>query len=202
MRTSAPAETWVNELRSDLRSATADLHEQLDQHALLAPLTTSVATMTQYQTALLALHAVTGPTEDRIGRYLSNHSPPMGYALRRRAPLLLDDLAFLGVTPRRPTWGGPSVASDGALIGSLYVLEGAAIGGRLIYRRMSEVLGVDDERGGRFFYGNGRQTKTLWREFWSFAAGCSSPAQLPKARTAARSLFRSYLTLLDRFQAR
>ncbi len=115
-------------------------------------------------------------------------------------PDLEQDLAFYGLPLPTPAWDGPSITSDGALIGCLYVLEGSTKGGRVIFRRMSRVLGISDEGGGRFFNGYGRSTEAHWQEFWKFAAHYCPNSQLEQARESAEGLFDSYVTLLDSYQ--
>lgn len=79
---------------------------------------------------------------------------------RRRLALLEADLAFLGAAPAPPPlWHAPR--EDGAALGCLYVAQGSAIGGRLIWRQISYLFG-DAPEGRRFFAGAGGEG-AAWR---------------------------------------
>jgi heme oxygenase len=110
---------------------------------------------------------------------------------------LAEDLRCYGLTPPDGAWAGPSIDTDAELVGSLYVLEGSTRGGTLILRRMQRVLGIRRDRGGKFFYGYGRQSEQLWHEFWRFAAATCPQEEWPEACRAATMLLSSYLDLLD-----
>jgi heme oxygenase len=180
-----------------LRSATRDLHRRLDHHPVLAPLAGPATTSATYQRALVALYAITSPVETAVGDYRGSRDPFLSYGGERRMPALVADLRCFGLTPPDAAWAGPSIETDGELIGCLYVLEGATRGGTVIFRRMHRVLGITEERGGRFFYGYGDQGEQLWREFWRFADEICPRELWPKACQAATTLLTSFLVLLD-----
>ena len=163
----------------------------------MRPLLSPDVTLAQYHRALLALHAVTGPAENRIGHYFDTRSLPMDYAPHRREPDLLNDLEYFGLSPAQPAWDGPPIDSTGALIGCLYVLEGSTKGGRLIFNRLNERLGIEAQMGGRFFSGYGRPSDELWLEFWRFADAHCPTEEIGSACEGANALFRSYIDLLD-----
>jgi heme oxygenase len=89
---------------------------------------------------------------------------------RSRHALLRRDLQALGLA-RGPTdaWveGVASIPLDGidAAFGSLYVLEGSALGGRVIARHLAERHGFGADNGAAYFIGWGADTGRLWREF-------------------------------------
>lgn len=188
-------------LHNQLRHATEDLHRKLDQHPILAPLNREAVTVQVYQRALLVLHAISAPAEARIGSYLKNHFLPLDYIARQRTPDLVRDLDHFGLLPPEPAWDGPAITSTGALIGCLYVQEGSALGGRVIFRRVHKELGISEHQGGRFFSGCGRDNHSLWLEFWNFAINHSQDADIPEACQAANELFRSYLVLLGQYES-
>jgi hypothetical protein len=49
--------------------------------------------------------------------------------------------------------------------GCLYVLEGSALGGRVISKRVKQTLGLGPATGGAYFHGLGRQTARHWSDF-------------------------------------
>ena len=188
-------------LHAELRRATRQAHRDLDRHPVLLPLTGS-ATLPEYQRALGAMYAITAPVESRVGAYLDARRPRLDYQVRRRMPNLMRDLEFYGLTPPGPAWSGPAIATDGELVGCLYVLEGGTRGSRFIFQRMTMALGITEVLGGRFFSGYGDHTESTWQEFWSFAAEHCPPESWAEACQTAVTLLHWYQNLLDNFQDR
>jgi heme oxygenase len=58
---------------------------------------------------------------------------------RRRSALLRDDLDALGMTPTAP-FPSPSFATNGAIAGGAYVLEGSRLGGAMLARAVAADL--------------------------------------------------------------
>lgn len=191
----------ARDLHAELRRATRDLHRDIDRHPVLAPLAGS-ATLPEYQQALVAMYAVTAPVESRVAEYLEARRLPLDYQPRRRMPKLLKDLEFYGLMPPDPVWTGPTITTEGELIGSLYVLEGATRGSRYIFGRLTKTLGVSEERGGRFFSGHGDRSESMWQEFWSFAAEHCPPERWGEACQTAVTVLGSYRVVLNPFQGR
>ncbi|UUX94334.1 biliverdin-producing heme oxygenase [Aquabacterium sp. J223] len=52
-----------------------------------------------------------------------------------------------------------------AQFGSLYVMEGSALGGQVLARDLDQRLGLTIDRGSAYFHGFGTATGALWREF-------------------------------------
>lgn len=179
--------------------ATRTLHRDLDRHRVLTPLLGASVTLAQYQRALLAMHTVTGPVEDRIGHYVETQLLPFDYAAHRRVPDLSQDIRYFGLTPPEPAWDGMPITSIGVLIGCLYVLEGSAMGGRVIFHRINKSLGVSALHGGRFFSCEGRRTDELWLDFWRFATTHCQPEDVSEACCAGSALFGAYIDLLGQY---
>ena len=92
---------------------------------------------------------------------------------RRKLPKLEKDLKSLGVFEQAselPKWDGiPALDSKAQAFGSLYVMEGATLGGQLINRHLKEHLGISPDNGGAFFNGYGAETGPKWKEFTAIA---------------------------------
>lgn len=90
-------------------------------------------------------------------------------APRRKVPLLESDLKALGVLEdvrRLPEWNGaPAVGTVPAAWGSIYVMEGATLGGQVITRHLKEHLGLSAENGGAFFNSYGKEVGPMWKAF-------------------------------------
>lgn len=88
---------------------------------------------------------------------------------RAKRSRLLRDLAYLGVGPdelsRIELCGSlPPLDTRVRVIGSMYVLEGATLGGQILSRHMRSRFGF--ESGGRhFFAGYGERTGSMWKQF-------------------------------------
>lgn len=87
---------------------------------------------------------------------------------RRKSHLLAADLEQLGVDTAGtlPICSAlPPVTSIATGFGSLYVLEGATLGGQLIGRHVKQTLGLDVLHGARFFNCYGDRTGMMWKKF-------------------------------------
>jgi heme oxygenase len=95
----------------------------------------------------------------------------VGYDLaeRRKLPKLEKDLKALQVWDEAlnlPKWENlPELENNAQAFGSLYVMEGATLGGQIINRRLKQHLGISPENGGAFFNGYGERTGPMWKEF-------------------------------------
>ena len=54
------------------------------------------------------------------------------------------------------------------VLGCLYVMEGATLGGRLISQHVQIVLGITPATGGSFFHGYGEHTGSMWQGMRQF----------------------------------
>jgi len=91
------------------------------------------------------------------------------FSERLKTPKLEHDLTQLGAideAKEAPSWTSlPELDSLAKAYGSLYVLEGATLGGQIIKRHLKTHLGLDTENGGEFFTGYGENTGRMWKEF-------------------------------------
>jgi heme oxygenase len=60
---------------------------------------------------------------------------------------------------------GFELRTSGHGFGCLYVLEGSALGGRVISKRVKQTLGLGPATGGAYFHGLGRHTASHWSDF-------------------------------------
>lgn len=82
-----------------------------------------------------------------------------------------------------------------AVFGSMYVLEGSALGGQVIARRAREAFGLNPDNGAAYFNGFHSETASRWRQFQHLLAqevGSTSDAR-KDACTAARQTFDALL---------
>jgi heme oxygenase len=81
---------------------------------------------------------------------------------RRRMHLLRADLATVGLSAHAvqmlPACPLPILRDAAEALGSLYVMEGSTLGGRVIERNVKRYLGLDGRRGCTYFAGYGTDT--------------------------------------------
>ncbi len=88
-----------------------------------------------------------------------------------------------------------SLNSTAAVFGSIYVLEGSALGGQIIAKRAKEAFGLDPHNGAAYFKGFHPETASRWRQFQQLLdleIGMGSEAR-EDACTAARQTFDALL---------
>lgn len=125
-----------------------------------------------------------------------------GGHIGERSKRLREDLRFFGrsdavieALPDCPFI--PRLDSPDRFIGSQYVLEGAALGGRFIARAVAEELSLSDGRGYSFFAGDGAETGTRWRAFKDRLT-TYNPVDEAAVIAAARETFQAFADWIDR----
>jgi heme oxygenase len=79
---------------------------------------------------------------------------------------LADDLAWFKARPKRMMRMPQGVATGEAALGALYVMEGSALGARVIGRAVQHSVGVAPGRGGSYFCGAAAETaRQRWQGF-------------------------------------
>lgn len=142
-----------------LRGATQDLHHDLDHRLPLARPDAGLADYRSHLAASGAWMRALLPWLERAGE---------GAAAARRLEWIAHDLAdcAVGAPPAVPPAAGPArvrAADDGSLafcFGVLYVVEGAALGGQVLHRRLAERLAPHPLR---YLAGAGAATGERWR---------------------------------------
>ena len=166
----------AHDLRGRLRAATSDVHARLERRVALLDPGLDLARYRAVLAAFLGFHA---PLEPRLA---AAPLPPLPRAARLEA-----DLAFLGATageltrvPRcatLPRFDGP------ALGGCLYVIEGAALGGRVVSRALEARLGLGPAGGASFFRGEPCEAERFPAVLaWLAALGADADAIVAGAR--------------------
>lgn len=151
-----------------LRNATASHHAAIEQLLGLR----GTFGLSHYGRVLQGFSAFLTVWEPRIARALKGSPARDFFARGRRVDLLQWDLRMLEL----PDVAGarefvPAIPGLPEALGSLYVLEGSALGGQFIASRAHRLLGLTAERGAAYFHGCGAGTAARWREFQAIAAG-------------------------------
>lgn len=119
---------------------------------------------------------------------------------RTRRGMLRHDLQVLGLPTLRDAHAVMDVDSSAAAFGSLYVMEGSALGGQLIARQLAQQHGLDADSGARYFIGWGAETGVHWREFRALCERevGEHAADRGNAATAAVATFNALLRQFER----
>jgi heme oxygenase len=148
-----------------LRSATAVEHERLERRLDIEARFVSVET---YRALLERLHGFYAPMEDRLALHVGDLAG-LDFEGRRKTALLVADLAGVGGGTVRAPWMSPgdvpAIESRADALATLYVLEGATLGGKTIQRSLTRSLGLESV----FFGAYGRETGARWAGFSAVA---------------------------------
>jgi heme oxygenase len=171
-----------------LRAVTTEAHGRLERDLDLLRPPLSRARFTALLVRFWGFHAASEPAIRRHGAL----ARLMGG--RYRLDILARDLRAAGLSsgeiealPRCAAASGLGASVEGAL-GSLYVMEGSTLGGRLISRALSELSWLPPG-GVVYFNPYGSRTATMWRNFQDELAAHSSPAADPLIEASALDTF-------------
>lgn len=108
---------------------------------------------------------------------------------RSRRPFLQQDLRVLGLGAGPRLDPMPALPSSGAAWGSVYVMEGSALGGQVITRSLAGA-GLRPDRGAAYFHGWGPATEAMWKEVRTLLdRQLADPATLAQACEGACATF-------------
>lgn len=148
-----------------LRAATGEAHQRLEDAVDIERRLTDPIRYRQLLEIFLGFYR---PLERAIHVAGGGQEQGLDLSERRKVPWLEADLSMLGLPgpqieqlPDCPEL--PRVDAPARVIGCLYVLEGATLGGRHISAMMARSSVTAEAR--RFFGGYGERTGERWREF-------------------------------------
>lgn len=154
-----------------LKQATSARHAALEGRL---PLLDPALSRADYRSLLNRFLGYYAPLEERLQALPHWNDLDFNYAQRTKAPCLARDLIALGTTPdelarvaRCPYM--PPVTSVARLLGCLYVIEGATLGGQIITRRLHASLRLTPASGAAFLNGYGVHTGERWKAFCAMA---------------------------------
>ena len=160
----APVSTTKDTLAA-LRQATAGHHARIESLIGLG----GPFGRHHYGRVLQGFGAFLHGWEPAVARALPRPLLPW-FARGRRAFLIDRDLAVLGLPMTGPGLAVvPALADRAEALGSLYVMEGSALGGQLIAASLRHRLQIDADNGGAYFNGCGSGTAARWREYRQLA---------------------------------
>jgi heme oxygenase len=190
--------------RDSLRHATDAAHRRLHEHREFAALLRGDLSRTSYRRLLFGLLGLHAPIEQR----LAPHDAHPWLAWRAaggtpRSRRLRHDLAALGVDDAAidaaPEAGAllPRLDDPAAALGCAWVIEGSALGAKVMAARLDTMLGADAAACGTFFRAEPQQTQQ-WRACCDSVAACGADAARRDAMlAAAEATFDAFAVWLD-----
>ena len=123
----------------------------------------------QYLVLLRRFYGFHQAWEPKVEARLESELPGF-FAPRRKLHNIEADLRYLGAGTqdlvRVPKCEKlPSMESVGLALGSMYVIEGSSLGGRILARHFGERLGMLPDAGCKFFAGYSERTSQMWSDF-------------------------------------
>jgi heme oxygenase (biliverdin-IX-beta and delta-forming) len=173
-------------LSLELREGARLAHQRIED--ALAPVLAALDA-DSYRRLLRAFHDFIAAWQARLQRQSAALYARWGVG--RHLERLRADLAVVGAaTPRcttPPTL--PRIDSRAAALGSLYVIEGSMLGGRIISRQVDVALGYTPTHGCRYFSASGDDVGRGWSRFRSELDSSLDAAEHRAALRAARRTF-------------
>ena len=143
----------------ELRSATRDAHDRLERR-LDVP--SRCRTPGQYTALLAGFRAVYAPLEQALDASALTATAVPDWPQRRKAGWLVADLRDLGATtPPLPAGPAPRCAAE--VVGAVYVMEGATLGGAVVVRALRAAFREPPPH--RFFASYGAGRGAMWAAF-------------------------------------
>ncbi len=144
-----------------LKAATKPVHDQLERDLdLLRP----ELTREQYVELLKKFYGFYVSFERALAQDLK-----INYPYEKKLPALKRDLTRLGVPEEHvdqlPRVEALSLKLSEEQWGALYVIEGSALGGKVLEHHFKKTFGLGPEMGTAFFSGTGEKTMENWRLF-------------------------------------
>ena len=181
-----------------LKEATRDQHEALENVVDVMNRTFSIGDYKELIAKFYRFYAAIEPTLPVAE--LAN----AGFDVepRRKTPLLERDLEHLGILgdakKAPPFIDIPTLDTPAKAFGSIYVMEGATLGGQLITRQLKEQLGITPENGGAFFNSYGHNVGPMWKAFGASITAFAEKADDDESIVnAARETFDSFRHCFD-----
>lgn len=144
-----------------LKDKTQVFHQQIERTPLFIQLMNGSIDMAGYHHLLKQFHAYISPCEKTI------KNSPWSSLLhdREKTSKLITDLSDLRISNDMQCRALPQLTSREHILGYLYVMEGATLGGQIISKVLEHQLGVNAQYGAQYFNGYGSNTTPMWAEF-------------------------------------
>jgi heme oxygenase len=171
----------MEDLLIRLKRAILPYHDAVHGLPILRDLPEGAIDLPGYRRLLERIYGFWDPVESALYDSLSTQ-PKSSYSWNPRIPLLVNDLAFLGVSaselesiPRRKQ---PQPIRFGEALGYLYLSEGSRLGGRILGQIVRNALALTPYTGFSYFSSGGADVDELWEAFKTFLRTCVDTPEL------------------------
>ncbi|WP_158218828.1 biliverdin-producing heme oxygenase [Roseateles aquatilis] len=184
-----------------LRRCTGPLHDGIETLLRLeAPMP-----LARYGRIVRGFHEFLKLWEQRVRHALPEPLRPW-FDARVRSPFATRDIAALALpedaalrAAARASQHRIRLDSPAAAFGSLYVIEGSALGGQVLTPRLVAAHGLTPDHGASYFHGFGDRTGAMWREFRQLAQQHAGADEDSRA-AACRAAVQTFEALIETFQ--
>lgn len=183
-------------LLEEIKSRTSHLHEQVEADLEILG---ECFTLGDYRQLLGRFYGFVEPWEPRLREALGGEAAL--FEGREKRVRLERDLQFLGMNEgdlrALPRCGDlPKLDSVASALGSMYVFEGATLGGQILWRHFQDKFGLTG--GGCHFFGSyGVDVGRMWKLFRGILVEHSSPEADPVIVGSAVATFESLARWLE-----
>ena len=193
------SETLESSLLARLRQTTRPFHEAIEKHVdVLRPDLSS----TEYRQLIGRFYGFYAPLELRLAQVPGLNEACPDYSMRTKTARLEQDLGELGLSadaiaklPRCTEL--PALATAADALGCLYVTEGATLGGAIISRHVSAVLGITTDTGCAFFSSYGQERGSMWKGLGEILNSISEEPHKQAVIESACATFQTFDTWLS-----
>ena len=163
-----------------LKERTRPLHAMVEREVNIFQ---RIATPEDYTRLLGRFYGFYLPLDALLADAPGLSSLGIDFVRRHKAPLLHADLTALGCSDAQvrglPLCAElPDLNTLSRALGTLYVVEGATLGGQIIGRQLSQNLDVTAQRGGRFFASYGENVQAMWTSFGASVSAHANTADI------------------------
>lgn len=156
------------DLRKRLQEETKSLHDKIEQTYLLKKILLQEITLNDYQLLIQKFYGFITPCEALIDSLKCKSL----IKNREKKPWLEQDIHALKISNNNDIKLSicldlPVLSEYEQVLGYLYVMEGATLGGQIISKMLKTQLQITPDQGGKFFHGHGDKTKIMWHDFCS-----------------------------------
>lgn len=173
-----------------LKTETAQSHEDLEKHPNLIAMGEGDMTLAGYSDVLRRFYPFWAMVEEAAYNRSDVKAVLPDIEERKLSANLAKDLRALNVSPAPScppiTW----VHDLPSAMGTIYVIEGSTLGGRVIVKRVMDQLGLTPENGCSYYFGYGPETGNKWKGFMAALEACQfSDDDATKVVAAATKTF-------------
>ena len=181
-------------LLAQIKAQTKVYHDELEQGLDIFH---TVQTLADYTALLHKFLGFYQPLEAQITLLQSHTALPLNFDPRKKSQLLQRDLHVLDPHYQERHANPfcqdlPELSNAAQVCGSLYVLEGATLGGTIIAKYIKEQFALSDMNGCSFFRSYGHEVGPMWHSFLEMlVAYAASSQQEAQIIDSARATFAS-----------